>query len=756
MTKRVIMAFLAMALFAMALFAIRPDPCTAEPQRLAVIELGNSAGLSDEEAYYLTDLVRGAARKSLPRESYIVMTRENIEELLPPGMDLHKCTTASCEVELGRMINAHYIVTGELLRFAGSFRLIIKAYEVIQGDLVGTRKAAGGDLVSLEQSIEEKARDLFRLVRGETGGPSPGPGAGPTFVAPAVQGEGPGESKLVEIRPTERPKAKSGPAGIYITTKPTGAEVMIGDVKVGDTAPAFQRADLRPGDTIRVTLRKEDYHPVSFDVALQPGIARYEGIELRPAFGSLEIRSEPSGARVTLGGAAVGVTPYSRERIPSGRHLVSLEIELHEGVRDEIVEVRDGERTSRTFRLEPNFGTLDVASSPSGARVKVGEIERGVTPLALRLSPGAYMVDIEKSGYHGRSYEISVARGRSVVIKAAQAVLDRIVGSLLVLCDPPEPEAVVFLDGQEKGGAPLTIEGIPVGGHEVEVRAKGKSGKKKVAVAEGEVKTVTVALGAGAGGIVKGALRIEMVEIPAGRFTMGSPDSEEGRGNDEKQHEVVISRPFLAAKHEVTQGLWSAVMGSNPSHFDKCGDDCPVEYVSWYDAVKFCNRLSESEGLTPAYRISGEKVTWNKSAKGYRLPTEAEWEYACRAGTASAFYTGEITEKKCGHAPALDRAGWYCGNAGSKTHPVGQKAANAWGLYDMHGNVWEWCWDWYGDYPGERVTDPDGPSSGSVRVSRGGSWGYGARICRSANRAGRDPGRRYSYYDFGFRLFRSK
>ena len=742
MLKRVTIAFLAMTLF-----ALRPDLYAADLQRIAVIELGNSAGWSDDEAYYLTDLVRGAARSSLPRESYIVMTRENIEELLPPGMDLHKCTTASCEVKLGKMIDADYIVTGELIRFAGSYRVIIKAYEVAQGDLVVTRKAAGDDLVSLEKSIEQISRDLFRIVRGVTGGSSPGPGTGPTFVAPATQGEGPGESKLVEVSPTERPKAKSGPAGIYITTMPKGADVLIGDVKVGDTDPAFQRADLKPGDTIRVTLRKEDYHTVSFDMTLRPGIARYEGIELKPAFGSLDIRSEPSGARVTLGGAEVGATPYTKERVSSGRHLVSLEMDLYEGVRDEIVEVRDGERTSKNFCLEPDFGTLVVASSPSGAKVKVDGIEKGVTPLSLRLSPGTYKVDVEKSGYHSRNYKSTVARSRRIAIGADQAVLERIVGSLLVLCDPPEPGASVFLDGEEKGGAPLTILGIPVGGHNVEVRAKGKKGREKVEVMEGEVRTVTVALGVGAGRVVKGALGIEMIEIPAGRFMMGSPKSEKGRDDDERQQEIVISLPFLAAEHEVTQGLWKKVIGSNPSHFKNCGDDCPVEKVSWHDAVEFCNRLSEREGLTPVYRIRGKDVTWNKRANGYRLPTEAEWEYACRAGTTTRFYTGNSDSD-------LGRAGWYRGNSGNKTHPVGQKAHNAWGLYDMHGNVWEWCWDWYGNYSGKTVSDPAGPSSGSLRVYRGGGWRYVARRCRSAYRDRYDPGIRY--YDLGFRLFRSK
>ena len=401
-----------------------PRPLSAVPKKLAVLEFHNYTGISEHEAMFLTDLVRGAAVLALPEEGYLVMTRESIFELLPPGKTLTDCV-GECEVETGRNIGADYIVSGELIRFGASLRLSLKLFETQTSRLIGTQTVKAGAVEELEAPIRTASNTLFRKIGGRAveGDRSPSgadPGSGPTFVAPATQGAGPGESKLVEIKPTERPKAKSGPAGIYITTEPKGAEVLIGDVKVGDTDPAFQRADLRPGDTVRVTLEKEEYHPVRFDVTLRPGIARYEGIELKPAFGALEILSEPAGARVTLGGAEVGVTPYTRERVPSGRHLVSLSLDLHEGVNDEILEVKDGERASRTFRLDPNFGTLEVASSPSGAMVRIDGTERGVTPLELRLPPGAYEVVVGKSGYHGRSYEITLARSQGVAISADQ------------------------------------------------------------------------------------------------------------------------------------------------------------------------------------------------------------------------------------------------------------------------------------------------------------------------------------------------
>jgi formylglycine-generating enzyme required for sulfatase activity len=248
-----------------------------------------------------------------------------------------------------------------------------------------------------------------------------------------------------------------------------------------------------------------------------------------------------------------------------------------------------------------------------------------------------------------------------------------------------------------------------------------------------------------------------MVRIPRGTFQMGSPANEPERWNDEVQHSVTVNA-FYMGKYEVTQAEYEAVMGTNPSHFK--GANLPVENVSWYDAVEFCNRLSQREGLTPAYTIDKSQsdpnnkgeydtvrwlVTWNPNANGYRLPTEAEWEYAAKGGNGSP---GNYTYSGSNSADAV---AWYSGNSGGTTQPVGTKERNSLGIYDMSGNVWEWCWDWYGNYASGTQNDPRGPS-GAGRVLRGGSWPDSAAIVRSAYRYYDTPS--YRNYYIGFRLVR--
>ena len=243
------------------------------------------------------------------------------------------------------------------------------------------------------------------------------------------------------------------------------------------------------------------------------------------------------------------------------------------------------------------------------------------------------------------------------------------------------------------------------------------------------------------------------VRIEPGEFTMGSPEDELGRFGDETQHRVTVTRAFALKATEVTQAEWRAVMGTDPSGFADCGDTCPVEQVSWFDAVDYVNRISDAEGLPRCYADDVDRTFAGLDCTGYRLPTEAEWEYAARSGTQTAYHTGVNTQTDCNDDPNLSLAGWHCGNAWGTTHPVGQKQVNAGGLYDMHGNVWEWVQDWYAAYPAGAAVDPAGPASGELRVFRGGSWYSGARSARSAARLRFTPDDRSN--DLGFRPSRS-
>ena len=229
---------------------------------------------------------------------------------------------------------------------------------------------------------------------------------------------------------------------------------------------------------------------------------------------------------------------------------------------------------------------------------------------------------------------------------------------------------------------------------------------------------------------------LEMVKIKAGTFTMGSPEGELGRDSWEKQHQVTLTKDYWLGKFEVTQAQYEAIMGNNPSTFK--GSNRPVEEVSWENAKEFCNKLNE--------RYAGKLPT------GYRfdLPTEAQWEYACRAGTTTALSNGTNLTSEKGTCSNLNEVGWYDKNHGSAGHKaVGQKRPNNWGLYDMHGNVFEWCRDWWASYIGDS-TDPTGPTSGSDRVIRGGSCVIYAMFCRSAFRTTSPPGDRNC--GLGFRL----
>ncbi|OED36478.1 hypothetical protein AB833_26760 [Chromatiales bacterium (ex Bugula neritina AB1)] len=266
----------------------------------------------------------------------------------------------------------------------------------------------------------------------------------------------------------------------------------------------------------------------------------------------------------------------------------------------------------------------------------------------------------------------------------------------------------------------------------------------------------------------KPTLRPAMVVLPAGEFNMGSAESEANRDTDELQHRVSITRPFAISQTEVTQGQYQLATGKTA--ISDCSDgidvgtggNLPVVCVSWFDAVEYANAMSRIEGLTEVYEINYSDVNWKKEANGYRLPTEAEWEYAARAGTSTTFVGTDSENAVCEFANVADRTAslkhsdwnsFACDDSHVYLSPVENRRFNAWWLYGFGGNALEWVWDWYGDYDTNDATDPSGPVDGQFRVIRGGSFNFGPRNARVANRGWYVPGARNG--SLGFRLSRS-
>jgi formylglycine-generating enzyme required for sulfatase activity len=246
-----------------------------------------------------------------------------------------------------------------------------------------------------------------------------------------------------------------------------------------------------------------------------------------------------------------------------------------------------------------------------------------------------------------------------------------------------------------------------------------------------------------------------MIAVAAGTFLMGSNAAVDRQ--NERVHEVTV-RPFFISEAEVTQELYEAVMKENPSYATAKGADFPINMVTWFDAVRFCNALSEQTGLSPAYTINGDTVVWNRESEGYRLPTEAEWEYAARGGpygaqneaVSGAVYSGLAYQSERAADLKPGDVAWYNANSGKRAQPVRKKLPNELGLYDMSGNVMEWCWDWLDDYPRDPVHDPSGAPAGRNRILRGGSFTTQDTLIKVTKRHSETPATKA--YSIGFRV----
>jgi formylglycine-generating enzyme required for sulfatase activity len=435
--------------------------------------------------------------------------------------------------------------------------------------------------------------------------------------------------------------------------------------------------------------------------------------------------SDPPNAALNLDGSYLGQTPLTREVVP-GPHRLEWTLARYESLQ-EAVQVEKRATLKRT--LTPLFGWLSVESTPAGQPVQLDGSPADNTPLKdVVVGHGPHVVLVgDSAAAYPQGERFNLGKGERKALSYAIPLRE---GALLVRCADAQGNAVelpVSVDGTVRGNSPLQLK-LPIGEHTIEAGGQRQIVQLKEKQIEPISLTVnpTTAPSAGGHGVAGPLPGMAFVTIPAGTFQMGSPAKEKDRSSDEVRHKVTLSS-YAMMTTEVTQAQWQAVMGSNPSSFK--GADRPVEKVSWNDVQDFITQLNQKD-----------------PGRGYRLPTEAEWEYACRAGSTGRWCFGE-------NEGQLDEYAWYSANSSSTTHPVGQMKSNAWGLFDMHGNVWELCQDSYGVYGRRAQRDPWGPNDSFIRVRRGGGWSDCAQFLRCAFRFNYDA--TYSSGFLGFRLVRT-
>ena len=476
---------------------------------------------------------------------------------------------------------------------------------------------------------------------------------------------------------------------VEIRSVPEKAKVYINnDLKEKETDAGFF---LYPGN-YSVRLTKEGYLPVEEKIKVESAKQNKFVYTLKKSTGMLTISANPAGAEVRLNEKII--SERSLELAP-GEYSIDVTASGFISQRENLT-IQTGQTINKKYTLVKNRGRLSVKVSQAGVKVVINK-ETTIISDNIELAPGVYKLELSKPGYSPVFETVEIKLGETTVKEYS---LLAIYGKLTVGVTPLDGELSLSKEGKviESWNGMKVFNKLIIGEYELTVKAdKYKTVTKKIIIEEN--KTVSEDIILEEGRDVKGDSG-NLIFVKGGSFMMGSNEYE----REKPIHKVTVS-DFYIGKYEVTQKEWQEIMGNNPSSFK--GDDLPVETVSWNDVQEYITKLNA------------------KTGKKYRLPTEAEWEYAARGGNKSRNYTYSGSN-------SIDEVAWYSSNSGSKTHSVGTKRPNELGIYDMSGNVWEWCSDWYGVdyYKSSPEQNPKGASNGDMRLLRGGSWYYDYSYCR--------------------------
>ncbi len=499
---------------------------------------------------------------------------------------------------------------------------------------------------------------------------------------------------------------------IDVTSSPErGASVLLDGVETGKTSPCtFERL---PVGEHTLTVSLEMYATATQKVAVKAGPPQSVNIVMRPAFAEVAVKSTPKGD-IYINNALKGTGEW-RGRLISGIYNFEARLDKHISATEQRTVVI-GQPLELTLQPIPRTGSLNVMSNPIEATIRISGKDYGTTPNTIKnLLIGDYTVELSLPGYATAFEKVNITEGATSTINATLQN-----GREVTISSTPAG-VDLYVDDKWVGTTPYKGS-LTFGAHKLSISKEGKKGEKQVNIAQiGGESSFTLSFGPEPIKETVNGVSFDMIAIEGGSFMMGSND---GEADEKPIHRVTVS-DFYMGKTEVTQALWKAVMGNNPSEFK--GVYLPVERVSWNDVQEFIDKLN---------RLTG---------RNYRLPTEAEWEYAAGGGSKNRTrWAGTDIEA------SINNYSWNESNSGNKTNEVATRFPNSLGLYDMSGNVWEWCDDWKGNYSSNDQVNPTGAYSGSTRMNRGGGWNNNISEFRVSYRGSNEPD--VLSFSVGFRL----